>query len=106
MTLPRSSSRATVSTAIVRKHDSKEHGKTRGTQKPPPDSATPPLRQPLLEPLQRKPLGLRLEGLTASPLRGPAGNIEFLATWTRGEPQDATTVFQMIADAIAAAPER
>jgi 23S rRNA (cytidine1920-2'-O)/16S rRNA (cytidine1409-2'-O)-methyltransferase len=51
-------------------------------------------------------LGLRLEGLTASPLRGPAGNIEFLATWTRGEPEDATTVIQMIADAIAAAPER
>jgi 23S rRNA (cytidine1920-2'-O)/16S rRNA (cytidine1409-2'-O)-methyltransferase len=28
--------------------------------------------------------GLALEGLTASPLRGPAGNIEYLATYRLG----------------------
>jgi len=36
-------------------------------------------------------LGLRLHGLTASPLKGPAGNIEFLGYWRRGEPADADT---------------
>ena len=30
-------------------------------------------------------LGLRLRGLMASPLRGPAGNVEFLAWWELGE---------------------
>lgn len=51
-------------------------------------------------------LGLRLDGLTASPLRGPAGNIEFLATWQRGAARDAATVEGVIVDAIAAAPEK
>ena len=51
-------------------------------------------------------LGLRLDGLTASPLRGPAGNIEFLAAWSRGAPPEAATVARMIDDAIAAAPGR
>lgn len=31
-------------------------------------------------------LGLSLRGLTGSPIRGPEGNIEFLAVWFRGEP--------------------
>lgn len=31
-------------------------------------------------------LGLRLDGLTASPIRGPEGNIEFLSIWRRGQP--------------------
>jgi 23S rRNA (cytidine1920-2'-O)/16S rRNA (cytidine1409-2'-O)-methyltransferase len=51
-------------------------------------------------------LGLHLDGLTASPLRGPAGNIEFLAAWHRGAPPDAASVARMIDDAIAAAPGR
>jgi 23S rRNA (cytidine1920-2'-O)/16S rRNA (cytidine1409-2'-O)-methyltransferase len=51
-------------------------------------------------------LGLRLDGLTASPLRGPAGNIEFLATWSRGTPTDTAHVARMIDDALAAAPGR
>ncbi len=51
-------------------------------------------------------LGLRLDGLTASPLRGPAGNIEFLATWQRGAARDGATVERMIADAITSAPEK
>lgn len=34
-------------------------------------------------------LGLGLRGLMASPLRGPAGNIEFLGWWTLGLPDDS-----------------
>ena len=49
-------------------------------------------------------LGLRLDGLTASPLRGPAGNIEFLAAWQRGAPPDELTVGRLIAAALATAP--
>ncbi len=36
-------------------------------------------------------LGLRLLGLTASPLKGPAGNVEFLGYWRRGEPVGGET---------------
>jgi 23S rRNA (cytidine1920-2'-O)/16S rRNA (cytidine1409-2'-O)-methyltransferase len=33
-------------------------------------------------------LGLGLRGLMASPLRGPAGNVEFLGWWTLGAASD------------------
>src|SRR4051794_35874825 len=47
-------------------------------------------------------LGLRLAGLTASPLRGPAGNVEFLGLWSRGEPATAEETEASIAAALAA----
>jgi 23S rRNA (cytidine1920-2'-O)/16S rRNA (cytidine1409-2'-O)-methyltransferase len=34
-------------------------------------------------------LGLRLKGLTYSPVKGPAGNIEFLALWQKGMGNEA-----------------
>jgi 23S rRNA (cytidine1920-2'-O)/16S rRNA (cytidine1409-2'-O)-methyltransferase len=51
-------------------------------------------------------LGLRLEGLTASPLRGPAGNVEFLALWSRGGPLTAEETAARIATALADVPGR
>ncbi|MHB8644286.1 MAG: TlyA family RNA methyltransferase [Thermomicrobiales bacterium] len=51
-------------------------------------------------------LGLRLGGLTASPLRGPAGNIEFLAWWLPGAPLDADETAAAIATALATVPGR
>ena len=45
-------------------------------------------------------LGLRPLGLTASPLKGPAGNVEFLGYWRRGEPVDADALGAMIAWAL------
>ncbi len=51
-------------------------------------------------------LGLRLDGLTASPLRGPAGNAEFLAQWSRGTPLDADATAARIAAALATVPGR
>ncbi len=51
-------------------------------------------------------LGLRMGGLTASPLRGPAGNIEFLAWWSPGAPLDATETAERIVAALAMAPGR
>jgi 23S rRNA (cytidine1920-2'-O)/16S rRNA (cytidine1409-2'-O)-methyltransferase len=37
-------------------------------------------------------LGLGLRGLMPSPLRGPAGNVEFLAWWDVGETEMAADV--------------
>jgi 23S rRNA (cytidine1920-2'-O)/16S rRNA (cytidine1409-2'-O)-methyltransferase len=51
-------------------------------------------------------LGLRLGGLTASPLRGPAGNVEFLALWSPGTPLDADETAARIAAALATVPGR
>jgi len=51
-------------------------------------------------------LGLRMAGLTASPLRGPAGNIEFLAWWSPGMPLAADETAKWIAAALAMAPGR
>lgn len=51
-------------------------------------------------------LGLRIGGLCASPLRGPAGNVEFLGVWSRGEARDAAEMDRLIADALANVPGR
>lgn len=51
-------------------------------------------------------LGLRMNGLTASPLRGPAGNIEFLAWWSPGTPLDTNETTERIAAALAMVPGR
>lgn len=51
-------------------------------------------------------LGLRLGGLTASPLRGPAGNVEFLAWWMPGTPLNADETAVQIAAALATVPGR
>jgi 23S rRNA (cytidine1920-2'-O)/16S rRNA (cytidine1409-2'-O)-methyltransferase len=51
-------------------------------------------------------LGLRLDGLTASPLRGPAGNVEFLALWTPGTPLESDETAARIAAALATVPGR
>jgi 23S rRNA (cytidine1920-2'-O)/16S rRNA (cytidine1409-2'-O)-methyltransferase len=51
-------------------------------------------------------LGLRLGGLTASPLRGPAGNVEFLAVWSAGAPLDADEIAAQVAAALAMVPGR
>jgi 23S rRNA (cytidine1920-2'-O)/16S rRNA (cytidine1409-2'-O)-methyltransferase len=51
-------------------------------------------------------LGLRLDGLTASPLRGPAGNVEFLAVWSAGAPLDADEIAAQVAAALAMVPGR
>ncbi|MFP4393730.1 MAG: TlyA family RNA methyltransferase [Anaerolineales bacterium] len=45
-------------------------------------------------------LDVRLRGLMASPLRGPAGNIEFLGWWTRGIAEPATSRSAMIVAAL------
>lgn len=46
-------------------------------------------------------LGLSLHGLTASPIRGPEGNIEFLAVWYRGETgePDPSLIAAVVAEA-------
>jgi 23S rRNA (cytidine1920-2'-O)/16S rRNA (cytidine1409-2'-O)-methyltransferase len=49
--------------------------------------------------------GLVLKGLTASPLKGPAGNIEFLGYFERGVDSDALDATSAIATAIAEAPD-
>lgn len=51
-------------------------------------------------------LGLRLDGLTASPLRGPAGNVEFLGLWSRGTPATTEETSARIAAALADVPGR
>ena len=51
-------------------------------------------------------LGLRLDGLTASPLRGPAGNVEFLGLWSRGTAATTEQTHAFIADALANVPGR
>ena len=45
-------------------------------------------------------VGLHLSGLTASPLRGPAGNVEFLGYWRKGAATDAADVKAMVAWAL------
>ncbi len=45
-------------------------------------------------------LGWGLYGLTYSPIRGPEGNVEFLAWWKTGEPDgELVSVEQVVADA-------
>jgi 23S rRNA (cytidine1920-2'-O)/16S rRNA (cytidine1409-2'-O)-methyltransferase len=44
--------------------------------------------------------GYTVSGLIPSPLKGPAGNIEFLAWLTRGQADSATDLDQMIAEAV------
>jgi 23S rRNA (cytidine1920-2'-O)/16S rRNA (cytidine1409-2'-O)-methyltransferase len=51
-------------------------------------------------------LGLRLGGLTASPLRGPAGNVEFLALWSPGAPLDTDEMAAQVVAALAMVPGR
>jgi 23S rRNA (cytidine1920-2'-O)/16S rRNA (cytidine1409-2'-O)-methyltransferase len=51
-------------------------------------------------------LGLRLDGLTASPLRGPAGNVEFLALWSPGASLDADETAAQVMAALAMVPGR
>ena len=50
--------------------------------------------------------GLHLEAMTASPLRGPAGNVEFFGLWTPGSLTDATTTQALIEGALATIPGR
>lgn len=50
-------------------------------------------------------IDLGLQDLTASPLRGPAGNIEFLALWRRGGPRiDAAELIGSVVDQAHAEP--
>ncbi|MCA1667512.1 MAG: TlyA family RNA methyltransferase [Thermomicrobia bacterium] len=51
-------------------------------------------------------LALRLNDLTASPLRGPAGNLEFLAWWSPGMPLGADETAARIVAALATVPGR
>jgi 23S rRNA (cytidine1920-2'-O)/16S rRNA (cytidine1409-2'-O)-methyltransferase len=51
-------------------------------------------------------LGLRLDGLTASPLRGPAGNVEFLGLWSREAPATTEETSARVAAALADVPGR
>lgn len=51
-------------------------------------------------------LGLRLGGLTASPLRGPAGNVEFLGVWSRGASATEAEINARIMGALADVPGR
>ena len=48
---------------------------------------------------QAEVLGLAVEGLTASPLLGPAGNVEFLANLTRGKAPSVTLSRRELIDA-------
>jgi 23S rRNA (cytidine1920-2'-O)/16S rRNA (cytidine1409-2'-O)-methyltransferase len=50
--------------------------------------------------------GLLLRGLTASPLRGPAGNIEFLGHWCADASGDVANAASLIATAMLEAPGR
>ncbi|MEV0679755.1 TlyA family RNA methyltransferase [Actinosynnema sp. NPDC050436] len=49
-------------------------------------------------------IGLRLHGVTASPLPGPSGNVEFFAWLRRGEPVDAEAAGAMVRAAVAEGP--
>ncbi|MEU4742103.1 TlyA family RNA methyltransferase [Actinosynnema sp. NPDC023658] len=49
-------------------------------------------------------LGLRLHGVTASPLPGPAGNVEFFVWLRRGEPLDEADATALVRAAVAEAP--
>ncbi|NUT52996.1 MAG: TlyA family RNA methyltransferase [Saccharothrix sp.] len=50
-------------------------------------------------------LGLRLYGVTASPLPGPSGNVEFFVWLRRGEPLDAADATALVRAAVAEAPQ-
>ncbi|GAB3008076.1 TlyA family RNA methyltransferase [Saccharothrix stipae] len=50
-------------------------------------------------------LGLRLHGVTASPLPGPSGNVEFFVWLRRGEPLDAADAAALVRAAVAAGPQ-
>ncbi|MFE2755384.1 TlyA family RNA methyltransferase [Actinosynnema sp. NPDC059335] len=49
-------------------------------------------------------LGLRLHGVTASPLPGPSGNVEFFVWLRRGEPLDAADAAALVRAAVAEGP--
>jgi hypothetical protein len=49
--------------------------------------------------------GLSLAGLTASPLKGPAGNIEFLGYFVRGEVAEPIDAADAIQSALLEAPQ-
>ncbi|GAA3852847.1 TlyA family rRNA (cytidine-2'-O)-methyltransferase [Saccharothrix violaceirubra] len=49
-------------------------------------------------------LGLRTHGVTASPLPGPSGNVEFFVWLRRGEPLDADTAAGLVRAAVAEGP--
>ncbi|MEU5696148.1 TlyA family RNA methyltransferase [Actinosynnema sp. NPDC020468] len=49
-------------------------------------------------------IGLRLHGVTASPLPGPSGNVEFFAWLRRGEPLDRATAAELVRTAVAEGP--
>ncbi|WP_367137266.1 TlyA family RNA methyltransferase [Saccharothrix sp. HUAS TT1] len=49
-------------------------------------------------------LGLRLHGVTASPLPGPSGNVEFFVWLRRGEPLDAADATALVRAAVAEGP--
>lgn len=50
-------------------------------------------------------LGLRLHGVTASPLPGPSGNVEFFAWLRRGEPLPAEAAAELVRAAVADGPQ-
>ncbi|MEU7529653.1 TlyA family RNA methyltransferase [Saccharothrix sp. NPDC042600] len=50
-------------------------------------------------------LGLRLRGVTASPLPGPSGNVEYFAWLRRGEPLDADSAAALVRTAVAEGPQ-
>ncbi|TQM83878.1 23S rRNA (cytidine1920-2'-O)/16S rRNA (cytidine1409-2'-O)-methyltransferase [Saccharothrix saharensis] len=50
-------------------------------------------------------LGLRLRGVTASPLPGPSGNVEFFVWLRRGEPLDAADATALVRAAVAEGPQ-
>lgn len=50
-------------------------------------------------------LGLRLHGVTASPLPGPSGNVEFFVWLRRGEALDAADATALVRAAVAEGPQ-
>jgi 23S rRNA (cytidine1920-2'-O)/16S rRNA (cytidine1409-2'-O)-methyltransferase len=50
-------------------------------------------------------LGLRVNGVVASPLPGPSGNVEYFAWLRRGEPVDPDRVENMVRDAVGEGPQ-
>ncbi|MBB5959348.1 23S rRNA (cytidine1920-2'-O)/16S rRNA (cytidine1409-2'-O)-methyltransferase [Saccharothrix tamanrassetensis] len=50
-------------------------------------------------------IGLRLHGVTASPLPGPSGNVEFFVWLRRGEPLDAEAAAALVRTAVAEGPQ-
>ncbi|KAA2252884.1 TlyA family RNA methyltransferase [Solihabitans fulvus] len=50
-------------------------------------------------------LGLRLHGVTASPLPGPSGNVEYFAWLRRGEPLTAESAAELVRAAVEEGPQ-